>query len=111
MGKDILNRHEFAPSLLLLCVIALRFTALRFTAVRFTAVRFFCRPMTRCCPLTRYDPLRFIFLPLFNVLATVQTVDCLISCLDLGQAPDLLQILQLITDQSATLSSGIHPDR
>jgi hypothetical protein len=106
MGKDILNRHEFAPSLLLLCVIALRFTA-----VRFTAVRFFCRPMTRCCPLTRYYPLRFIFLPLFDVLAAVQTVDCLISCLDLGQAPDLLQILQLITDQSATLSSGIHPDR
>jgi hypothetical protein len=101
MGKDILNRHEFAPSLLLLCVIALRFTA----------VRFFCRPMTRCCPLTRYDPLRFIFLPLFDVLAAVQTVDCLISCLDLGQARDLLQILQLITDQSATLSSGIHPDR
>jgi hypothetical protein len=30
MGKDILNRHEFAPSLLLLRVIALRFTAVRF---------------------------------------------------------------------------------
>lgn len=67
--------------------------------------------MARCYPLTRYYPLRFIFLPLFDVLAAVQTVDYLISCLDLRQARDLLQILQLLTDPSAKLSSGIHPER
>ncbi|MAI55308.1 MAG: hypothetical protein CBC55_12720 [Gammaproteobacteria bacterium TMED95] len=89
-------------SALLLCVLLL--------SVLLLCV-FFCRPMARCCPLTRYYPLRFIFLPLFDGLAAVQTVDYLISCLDLRQARDLLQILQLLTDPSAKLSSGIHPER